>query len=398
MAWGKVTLLWKHVLANLVASSVDSDYPVLNILSRREDIWYLAASTTTPIHIYPGSGPGGGDALVADYFFISGHNLFTIGATVTLQWSTNGFDITGVDKVILGDMSITAGWSPTVATLASIGGGESGNCLEITNSGAASGSANQLVSGLTIGKYYKMTAYFKKATGVSGGIKIGTSVDDDAYFTLTGLTDAGWTAYDFTFKAITEEARITLVNESTISAETALFDTVSLYQIDSTDAASYIPPDDKTFAKRFNSLTKNYWRLAIEGTLSEVPQIAIGYWGERAEISRCTSSFDPNKRRTEGNINKSQGGIITGIHEKYRERGPITYDFGEIDADGQEYSDLNERDINLGRELFGLMWEPDEHPTETYLMHDEKGEFNMPLTRGGGQRRARLTLTGRMEE
>ncbi|MCK5344099.1 MAG: hypothetical protein KAR20_11885, partial [Candidatus Heimdallarchaeota archaeon] len=106
----------------------------------------------------------------------------------------------------------------------------------------------------------------------------------------------------------------------------------------------------------------------------------------------------PNKRRTEGNINKSQGGIITGIHEKYRERGPITYDFGEIDADGQEYSDLNERDINLGRELFGLMWEPDEHPTETYLMHDEKGEFNMPLTRGGGQRRARLTLTGRMEE
>ena len=261
MAWGKVTLLWKHVLANLVASSVDADFPVSNILSRREDVWYLAASTTTPIHISPGSGPGGGDALVADFLFISGHNFGTIGATVTLQHSTTG----------------------------------------------------------------------------------------------------AWAG---------EEV----------------------------DAATHTPADDKTFSKLFTSISRDYWRLRITGTLSAIPQIAICYWGERAEISRCTSSFDPNKRRTEGNINKSQGGIITGIHEKYRERGPITYNFGEIDADGQEYDDLDEWDLDLGRELFGLMWEPDEHPTEIYLMHNEKGDFDMPLTRGGSQRLAKITLAGRMEE
>ena len=261
MSWGKVTLLWKHVLANLTASSVDSDYPVSNILLRREGSWYLAGGTSTPIHIYPSSGPGGGGALAADFLFISGHNFATIGATVTLQHST---------------------------------------------------------------------------TGAWGG----------------------------------EEVNIT----------------------------TYVPTTDFTFAKLFTSATKDYWRLRITGTLSAAPQMAICYWGVRAEIGYCVSSFDPNKRATKSIIKTTKGGIISGIHKNFRERGPVPYDFGEIDADGSEYIALDEWDLSIGQELFGLMWEPTSHSTDVYLMHNKSGDFDMPLTKGGLYRRAKLTLSGRMEE
>lgn len=261
MNWGNVTLLWKHILANLVASSVDASYPVSNILLRREGSWYLAGGTTTPIYIYPASGPGGGSALTADFLFISGHNLATIGATVTLQHSTTG----------------------------------------------------------------------------------------------------AWAG---------EEVNI----------------------------ATYAPTNDKTFALLFTSASKDYWRLRFAGTLSAAPQIAICYWGERAEIGLCVSSFDPNKRTTKSNIKKTQGGVISGIHKKYRERGSITYNFGKIDADGAEYTDLDEWDLNIGQAPFGVIWEPINHSTEVYLLHDKEGNFDMPLVDGGLYRMAKLNLTGRMEE
>jgi sugar lactone lactonase YvrE len=488
MAWGKVTLLWKHVLANLVASSVDADFPVSNILSRREDIRYLASSTTTPIYIYPGSGPGGGDALTADYFFVHGHNLNTIGAQIMLQYSNDNFsaDINdawdhnisefatsvfdagatnpgGIDYAPDGTLWICDFSTDKIYNVELDGTWISEFATSVFDVGATSPQGISYASDGTLWicdlntrKIYNVEL---DGTWIS---EFATSVFDIFAFSPTGISYASdgtlWICDDSSSKIYNVELDGTGISEFATSvfdpfmsrptgidyaSDGTLWicagDTDKIYNVETDgtsissfptsffDASATSPqsisyasdgtlwicdkdtdkiynvslpllPNNKTFAQRFDSVSADYWRLKITGTLSAVPQIAICYWGERAEISRCTSSFDPNKRRTEGNIHKTQGGIIAGIHEKYRERGPITYNFGEIDADGQEYADLDEWDLNIGRELFGLMWEPDEHPTETYLMHNEKGDFDMPLTRGGSQRRAKITLTGRMEE
>ncbi len=91
MAWEVITFYWKHVLANLAATSTDTgDYDVANILDRLDDTRWQAANTTTPMYINITTGPGGGDSLTADYFGMGGHNFGTIGATAILQRSTTG--------------------------------------------------------------------------------------------------------------------------------------------------------------------------------------------------------------------------------------------------------------------------------------------------------------------
>lgn len=92
MAWEVITFYWKHVLANLTATSTDTgDYDVANILDRLDDTRWQAANTTTPMYINITSGPGGGDSLTADYFGMGGHNFRTIGAEIMLQYSNDNF-------------------------------------------------------------------------------------------------------------------------------------------------------------------------------------------------------------------------------------------------------------------------------------------------------------------
>ena len=90
MAWAFPTLYYAHVLGNLVATTEVSGFEIGKVLDRMEGTNYKAANTTTPMYFYPSTGPGGGSSLTADYLFIAGHNLGTIGATITLQKSSTG--------------------------------------------------------------------------------------------------------------------------------------------------------------------------------------------------------------------------------------------------------------------------------------------------------------------
>ncbi len=90
MAWDVITFYWKHVLANLAATTTDTGYDVANIIDRLDDTRWQAANTTTPMYITISSGPGGGSSLTADFFGLGGHNFATAGATVTLERSTTG--------------------------------------------------------------------------------------------------------------------------------------------------------------------------------------------------------------------------------------------------------------------------------------------------------------------
>jgi sugar lactone lactonase YvrE len=226
----KVKAYYDHSLSGLIASATTAGYSVDNLLIFLESSLWKGVGTGTH---YINFDAGLNKTIGADYIGVANHNLS--GSTFNLQYSAGA--TTGSDLVTNGGFdSATTGWTAVASTLASVAGGQSGNSLEVTNSGAASGSAYQDIGSLTVGDTYKIVAYFKKGTGVSGAIKVGTTTDDDYYGSDLGLTDAGWVAYTYYFTAIETTVRLTFVNESAVSAETALFDTASMYITSWSDA------------------------------------------------------------------------------------------------------------------------------------------------------------------
>ena len=394
MPWSKPKIFYKHALANLIASSTDTtgDFDVAYLLDRLEVTFLQAADTTVPYYITSDAGVGA--TIIADYLSISNHNLNTIGATLGLQHSDGA--TTGADLVTNGGFdSDTTGWTAEASTLASVASGQAGNCLEVTNSGAASGSAYEDIAGLTIGETYKISIYFKKGTAVSGGIKIGTTTDDDYYGISTGLTDADWTEYTFFFTAIETTARITLVNESAVSSETALFDTVTMLIVDWTDAFTpYEPSNDLTLLKKFVSFEDRFSRLKITGAISAAPYMAIGYWGEAVELGYVSSSFDPHTEMKHANIIKSFTGYLQEVDEQWVER-PFSLTFN--DSNDALYQKIKALWDAVGLLNFVLQWESTDHEDDIWLMHIDDPKFEAKFVKRGVYRNAVLKLSGRKE-
>ena len=390
MAWSKIKFYWEETLASFSATSVASGFAVANLLDRLEGTFWQATSTADQ---YITFDAGVGNTYAADYLAIGGHNLYSTTATLGLQYSTGA--TTGSDLVTNGGFaSDTTSWTASASSLASVGSGQDGNCLEVTNSGAASGSAYQDVTGLTVGETYKLSAYFKKGTGATGAIKVGTTVDDDLFGSDTGLTDAGWTEYTYTFVATETTARITFVNESAVSSETSLFDTATMYIVDWTDAfTGYTPTTDNAIVKVFSSQGKRLWRLKISGTPSAVVQIAISIWGEATELDYATSSYDPYRQTSKTNVNTSETGYVLGIHNKYKER-QMGLRFS--DSDSTLYGKVKTWWETNGMKNFFVAWEDTNNAADIFLMRS-KESFNNPLTNGGGYRNITINLIGRAE-
>lgn len=123
--------------------------------------------------------------------------------------------------------SDTTGWTAATATLTSESSGQSGNCLQIAETGGA--AAGQAYQDLTtkVGHVYKLTAYFKKGTADGGRILVGTTSDNDAIFASRALSDATWTQHIVYFIATATTTRITLESTDATVGETSLFDTVT---------------------------------------------------------------------------------------------------------------------------------------------------------------------------
>ena len=95
--WAKVKFFWETMLGStgstLTASSTDgvSDYNVTYIYNMLETNRWKAATATGPHYITCDGGAG--SSKNADYLAISGHNLNKVGASVTLQFSTDNFNL-----------------------------------------------------------------------------------------------------------------------------------------------------------------------------------------------------------------------------------------------------------------------------------------------------------------
>lgn len=116
----------------------------------------------------------------------------------------------------------TTGWTATGSALASVAGGQDGNCLRVTNSGAASGYASQQLQ-IPAGKYI-LTLYYKNGTGTCKATvattKGGTDIVNQA------LTNAAWTAVTLKFTAAAPNPWVNFFVNDTTSAHTAFYDEI----------------------------------------------------------------------------------------------------------------------------------------------------------------------------
>lgn len=146
--------------------------------------------------------------------------------------------------------SVTTGWSGLNATIASVAGGESGSCLEITRTG---GTYQAAYAGKTVilGKRYRVSGWVK--SGTSGNEAFSFGMEDSGFIganpdgRITGTSSGTWTKYTLEFTVTTTTtflAYMTAVKRSS-TAGTMLFDSISLVEIGATLAleSEGIQPD-----------------------------------------------------------------------------------------------------------------------------------------------------------
>jgi len=148
--------------------------------------------------------------------------------------------IAGIDvnKILNGSFTTdTSSWTAIASVLASIAGGQSGNCLRITTNSASPAKAYQDIT-CKIGHYYMLIVYGKNGTCSTGKVMIGTVADEDAVFDSGDNNFADWTVFPasiagvIVFQATATTHRITLQNSDTSNTgKTYLFDEVKLISL-----------------------------------------------------------------------------------------------------------------------------------------------------------------------
>ena len=119
-------------------------------------------------------------------------------------------------------------WTAVTAVLTTEPSGQSGNCLQVAESGSsAAGQAYQDVT-TRVGHFYKFSGYFKKGTADAGKILIGISGDTDLYYDSGALADVAWAQKIAGFVATTTTTRITCQSTDATAGETSFFDTLVL--------------------------------------------------------------------------------------------------------------------------------------------------------------------------
>ncbi|MBW7957844.1 MAG: hypothetical protein H3C68_08140 [Deltaproteobacteria bacterium] len=90
--WAKIKFFWKNMLGSegstLSASSTFSGFDVAYISNMMETNMWIAADAAGPHYITFDAGAGNSEE--ADYLAVSGHNLSTTGARISLQYSIDG--------------------------------------------------------------------------------------------------------------------------------------------------------------------------------------------------------------------------------------------------------------------------------------------------------------------
>jgi lysophospholipase L1-like esterase len=134
--------------------------------------------------------------------------------------------------------SSTTGWTPTNATIASVAGGESGNCCELTRTGGT--TQNMLQTAVTAAGDWVIVGASRKA-GSSGNENSSLTVRNAPSGTVVVDMTLGCTAAwqkRTTNLILTTTSTFLRCQKNTATAGTMLFDSCTMFRIDTTKAMS----------------------------------------------------------------------------------------------------------------------------------------------------------------
>lgn len=116
------------------------------------------------------------------------------------------------------------------AALAAVGSGQSGNCLQITNSGGNPGQAYQDIT-VIAGRYYMVELWFKAGTSPGGVVRLGTPSDPSKFCVTSTLTAGSWTKVSLGANMGSDTTLRLSLENATGDGQTCFFDQVSAYRI-----------------------------------------------------------------------------------------------------------------------------------------------------------------------
>ena len=222
--------------------------------------------------------------------------------------------------------SNTTGWTAVRSTLASVSGGQSGNCLEITRTGDPAQYAYQNIT-TVIGKRYRLSAYVKDGSVSGGAFEIYAYGGGAVVGIVSGTTTSSWVKHSVEFTATATTNTIGLRKNNT-SAGTMLFDSASVVPIgavaeyDGSGIAS-----DKWFDKSGNNLHGTVTGASVENAPSDDDGLVYeeGTWTPAFNASGSATVTENhyvrigNWVRCQANLDNIQSGgsgtsvIITGL-------------------------------------------------------------------------------------
>lgn len=212
-----------------------------------------------------------GAAYEWDFIGILGHN-FTPDATIGIY----GTDAELVELCVNGRFdSGTSSWTPWQCTIASIAGGQSGNCLEITRVSGTSQNVKQVIAGLVVGASYTFTTYVKSGSSGNEAFQIvcNRTSDYGDQHVQAGTTSGSWIQYSITFTATDTSYNFYLYKVSA-TAGTMLFDTVSVLPTYTYDSLTY--QGNNLWAILGTARTKRWVRLSVIDTANPSGYLQVG--------------------------------------------------------------------------------------------------------------------------
>jgi len=324
----------------------------------------------------------------------------------------------------------TADWTAYGATLASIAGGHSGNCLKITMAANPFQSAIQEVTGLVVGEIYLIGAWVK--SGTSGdeafSIEVGAgtgSITGQA----TGVSSSVWTYYCFAWRNNVGTTAYVRLVKNTATAGTMLFDEAKMFiyangaadsvgiighnfataaatvSIESSNdnatwterLAGFTVATDKALLKTFTAKEARYWRLKII-TAAIAPRMAVLMIGTRLDFERYAFNYEGPEEKIAAESLRSETGNLLGSCLKYIGY-TINLSFKNLTA---AWCDVTFKPLwdSWLSQLKPFFFAPDitNHPTEVYFVKiPDNATLKMPYASGGVRRDLDLTFEGLKE-
>lgn len=167
----------------------------------------------------------------------------------------------------------TSGWGTNNCTNSAVAGGQSGNCLQVTNVGAFTGGATQTITGWK-GTLYSFSIYFKKGTCANGRIMIGSTSGAADLYDSGSISDAGWTLYSGTFTTPTSSVTtvqsifVRLQNNTAVDTQTSLFDEFTISTVQAKTDLETLCANAAfhgTTTVGYNTIEGNYANVALDG-------------------------------------------------------------------------------------------------------------------------------------